>query len=336
VVNPFAWNEVSNLLFLSQPIGVGFSYAEEVVGVIDPNTGFPVNSSSPTGRYSSGDPYITDTTALAANVTWEVLQAFIQALPCLDETVKSRSFNLWTESYGGHYGPGFFDFFYHQNLGIQNGSTQGVELNLHTLGVINGIINEKIQAPYYPEFAFKNTYGIETVNETIYNFMKMAFIMPNGTCIIAVSTPDWAHSWYEPKTILTNHPKGCSDSLDYCAESDLSTPDGLSTCAQATAICRRFVEGPYEYLSGLSAYDIRANDSADIPPSYWVDYLNTPLVRNAIGVNLNYSNFGLNVATGFDYTGDFVYASLLQDLEDLLDNGVRVALVYGDAVRIFP
>lgn len=102
-MNPYAWNEVSNLLFLSQPIGVGFSYADTVVGYVNQSTGLPVNSSNPDGRYSEVDPYRFDTTDLAAVGTWEVLQAFIENLPVLDEKVASRSFNLWTESYGGRY-----------------------------------------------------------------------------------------------------------------------------------------------------------------------------------------------------------------------------------------
>lgn len=43
-----------------------------------------------------------DTTNLAAEATWEVLQGFLGALPKLDNKIKSKSFNLWTESYGGY------------------------------------------------------------------------------------------------------------------------------------------------------------------------------------------------------------------------------------------
>ncbi|KAK9419178.1 putative Carboxypeptidase [Seiridium unicorne] len=307
-VNPYSWSEESNLLFLSQPLGVGFSYADEVVGIINETTGFPQNSSDPTGRYADTDPFRYDTTALAAVGTWEILQAFIQALPTLDETVTSRSFNLWTESYGGHYGPGFFNHFYEQNELIKAGEAPGVVLEMHTLGIINGIISSKIQMKYYPEFAYKNTYGIQTVNESTYEFMKFADNLPGN---------------------------GCEDQMDYCAESDLSTPFGLATCAQAVTICRNFVEGPYEALLDNSPYDIRQNASAtDVPPGYWYDWLNTPEAQNALGVDLNYTDSSYQVYSGFDLTGDWAYPTLLQDLQELLNNDVRVALIYGDAVSV--
>ncbi|RYC60002.1 hypothetical protein CHU98_g6230 [Xylaria longipes] len=209
ILNPYAWNEVSNMLFLSQPIGVGFSYETEVVGVVN-RTGFPVKSSHPDGRYSDVDPYRFDTTQLAAVGTWEVLQALLEELPRLDNKVKSRSFNLWTESYGGHYGPAFYKYFYDQNELIKKGSIEGVELNMHTLGIINGIISASIQMPYYPEFAAHNTYGIAAVNETIYNYMKMNWEFPGA----------------------------CKDSINACIAGDRSTPDGLAVCSQAAAMCR--------------------------------------------------------------------------------------------------
>lgn len=31
-LNPHAWNEASNMIFLSQPLGVGFSYGSKVNG----------------------------------------------------------------------------------------------------------------------------------------------------------------------------------------------------------------------------------------------------------------------------------------------------------------
>ena len=60
-LNPYGWNEVSNMLFLSQPVGVGFSYAHTKVGYIDQST-YPAKISKEPiqgeneGRYSRVDP----------------------------------------------------------------------------------------------------------------------------------------------------------------------------------------------------------------------------------------------------------------------------------------
>ncbi|TVY82437.1 Carboxypeptidase S1-like protein B [Lachnellula suecica] len=287
-LNPYAWNEVSNMLFLSQPIGVGFSYSSEetdeyeTIGEIDPAATIST----------------TDEAAVAA---WHVLQGFLANLPQLDSQITSKTFNLWTESYGGHYGPSFFSYFRDQNAAIANGTQNGTRLVMDTLGIINGIIDERIQAPFYPEFAVNNTYGIKTVNDTVYSEMKAAY--------------------YDPGK--------CRDQIDACAAvANISSNEGQHTCDLATNICRSEVEGPY-YGTGLSPYDIRTTDPLQ---DYFADFLNLASTQNALGVNINYTDVSSGeVAGNFDSTGDFVFESFVGDLANLLDNNVRVALFYGDA-----
>lgn len=77
-------------------------------------------------------------------------QGFLGGLPYLDPRVNltsKKEFNLWTESYGGHYGPAFYKYFYDRNEEIANGTIQGIHLDFNTLGVGNGLIDEYIQAP---------------------------------------------------------------------------------------------------------------------------------------------------------------------------------------------
>ncbi|KAF2090517.1 hypothetical protein K490DRAFT_34644 [Saccharata proteae CBS 121410] len=305
MVNPYSWSEVSNLLFISQPVGTGFSYQTEGVGTLNNVTGeFEYDDDgSDFGRWPVINATELDETDLAAVAAYHVLQGFLSALPQLDGEVESKEFNLWTESYGGHYGPSFYKYFYDQNLAIANGSSCGVQLNFNSLGIGNGIVDEAVQAPWYPEFALHNTYGIQLYNETVYDYAKFACYMVNG----------------------------CLDQIEYCREADHSTLSGQSLCSEAQSMCRDNVEGMYYSYGDRGVYDIRHPYDDPTPPSYFVDYLNLGPVQDAIGVNLNYTDSNSEIYYAFQQTGDFVYTTFLDDLSYLLSQGLRVALYYGDA-----
>lgn len=128
-------------------------------------------------------------------------------------------------------------------MAISNGSEPGCELHMDTLGIINGIVDELIQAPYYPEFARYNTYGIEAINQTIYDFMKTAYYIPGG----------------------------CADQVRDCDASDHSTEAGKKICSDATDFCRGWVEEPYYEFGGRGVYDIRHPYDDPTPPDYFVD-----------------------------------------------------------------
>jgi len=60
-------------------------------------------------------------------------------------------------------------------------------------------------------------------------------------------------------------------------------PSDLAVCAEAQAMCRDNVEGPYYAYGGRGVYDIRHPYDDPTPPVYFVDYLNLAEVQNALG-----------------------------------------------------
>ncbi|KAI9892566.1 MAG: hypothetical protein M1814_001255 [Vezdaea aestivalis] len=304
-LNPNSWTEYSNMLFLAQPVGVGYSYSTTVEGTFNSNTGDTYNASvnGVTGRFPDFDATKIDTTDEAAIATWNILQAFYDALPQLDSGVKSKEFNLWTESYGGHYGPAFYKYFYDQNNLIASGAQKGVKLEMQTLGIASALVDEAIQAPFYPEFATKNTYGIKMYNDTVYNVAKFNLNMNNG----------------------------CLSQLNNCKNTARQTLSERAICTEAAAMCRDGVEGMYK-SGDRGTYDIRLARGVPEFPDRITPFLNSARIQNILGTNLNYTFFSnLKVYYAFQQTGDFVYPDYLDDLAYLLSKGVRVHMYNGDA-----
>ncbi|KAF2135710.1 uncharacterized protein K452DRAFT_313776 [Aplosporella prunicola CBS 121167] len=301
------WNGISNLLFLSQPVGTGFSYSEKKTGYLDPTyltvEEEPTQEGQSEGTWAVVDATLTDNSPLAARTTWELVQGFYGALPSLDAQVESSDFHLWTESFGGHWGPAFFTYFYEQNEKLSAQGSPGRKLNMKSLGIVNGIVDEPTQTEYLLRFTKENTYGLQLINDTIY------------------AEGDWA----------LRRPGGCQDNLNSCAA---LTKEGLvrrAQCSGAQFICQNDVESMYYTFKteNRGTYDIRARDGDDVPPSFWRDWLNTAPVASALGVDLNYTGNN-QIYSAYSVSGDFA-APYLPDLSKLLQWDVQVSLVYGDA-----
>ncbi|KJX93658.1 carboxypeptidase s1 like protein [Zymoseptoria brevis] len=321
-LNPWSWNEVSNMLFISQPVGTGFSYSTEEEGSLTNYTGQFVppghpGYEHPTGVYALSDANI-NTTDLAAVATWHALQAFLEGLPSLEgNRAEAKNFNLWTESYGGHYGPSFFSYFQEQNAKIADGSVPGYPLNFKTLGLINALIDEYIQAPGYPEMAVNNSYGIKAYNDTVYNYVNFAMNMPDG-CLSQIA---------QCASAAADLQGGGFPKISIDASKD---PIVAYICSEAANMCRDNVEGLYFSIGDRGTYDIRHPKKDPTPPDF-ADWLQTDRVKNALGATANYTKSNDDIFYRFADTGDFIYPNFVADLADIIDSGVRVGLFYGDA-----
>ncbi|KAE8354292.1 Alpha/Beta hydrolase protein [Aspergillus coremiiformis] len=325
-LNPWSWNNYVNMLYIDQPSQVGFSYDVPTNGTYD-----QLQSNWDVSRYSNGVPqqnntfYVgtfpsqnqsttANTTENAGRALWHFAQTWFSEFP--EYKPHDDRVSIWTESYGGRYGPSFTAFFQEQNEKIANGSIEVEDahyVHLDTLGIINGCIDLLVQSPSYPQIAYNNTYGIEAINETVYEMAMEAWSKPGG----------------------------CKDQIIECrrlaAEGDPEMYGNNHTvntaCGKANTYCSNQVEGPYSLYSGRGYYDISHFSPDPFPPPYYFGFLNQHWVQGALGVPVNFTESVNSVYDGFSATGDYPRSDVrgyLEDIAYVLDSGIKVALVYGD------
>lgn len=327
----WGWDRSSNILFIDQPNQVGFSYDTRTNGSMNLLTGeieYPPTSVPPNqptnsflnGTFNSGNGNATaNTTDIAAHLIWHMLQGFLGAFPQYNPGTRSNStivgpvgVNLFAESYGGHFGPAFASFWEDQNMRRRNGtipSNNTLEIRLRSVGILQGCIDDLVQAPYYPLFAYNNTYGIQAISLTDQQTSANSFLSANG----------------------------CQQQIQSCrsavASSDLQDDGDMvnvnQICSSAQVKCNSELQSPY-YQSGRGAYDITHKSPDPFPPSFYLDYLNSANVQAGIGAMVNYTESNPTVQKAFLKTGDFERGNQISRISFLLSLGIRVALIYGD------
>uniref|UniRef100_A0A1J3DA97 Carboxypeptidase n=1 Tax=Noccaea caerulescens TaxID=107243 RepID=A0A1J3DA97_NOCCA len=119
--NEYGWDQASNLLYVDQPVGTGFSYTTDKSDIRHDETGV------------SDDLY-------------DFLQAFFAEHPNLAK----KDFYITGESYAGHYIPAFA-----ARVHRGNKANEGVHVNLKGFAIGNGLTDPAIQYPAYPDYALE-------------------------------------------------------------------------------------------------------------------------------------------------------------------------------------
>ncbi|KIW11789.1 hypothetical protein PV08_09061 [Exophiala spinifera] len=330
VARDWGWDRSSNILFIDQPVQVGFSFdtltnlSLNLLDEVFVNPPAPVPLTQPgytflNGTFGSGSPSSTaNTSQIAAQSLWYFLQTFLTSFPEYNTGVRSKKntssaeIHLFTESFGGRYGPAFGHFIRAQNTRRSTDAefaNSTTDINLVSLGIINGWIDLLVQTPFHPKYAYENTYGIEAINQLEELNALSAYNSANGC---------------QQRTLACRAQEAA---LDPSNQGNVVSVN--QACSEAQLYCQTYVVGAY-ISSNRSVYDISQNRLDPFPDSFYLEYLNQLSFQQAINVPVNYTQDSLAVFSAFASTGDYARDGIVQDLVSLLGSGVRVALMYGD------
>lgn len=322
--NEWSWNNEANMLYLDQPVQVGFSYdtlnnatkSLEGGDITLLNDTVPAeNATLMLGTYPSQNSSQTARGVRnAAKAAWSFMQTFTQEFP--HYYPNDSRIAVTTESFGGRWGPEFAGYFEEQNMKIANGTlnasngTAATPLNLDTLLIINGCADRLTMWPTYATMANNNTYGIKAINDSLIHGMQEVWEEPNG-CKDQVLLCHEAARIHDPANL------GDNDAVN-------------EICEAAETFCYTHIMDSYRNATERTYFDIGQFAPTTKPSSFWMGFLDQAHVHEALGVPLNFTSSSDAVGEIFDTLGMYPRDASLGDMAYLLDHGVKVTLMYGD------
>ncbi|KAH9972873.1 Alpha/Beta hydrolase protein [Lactifluus volemus] len=250
-----------------QPIGVGFSYGSDSDDVTS--------------------------TITAAPFVWKLLQAFYSRFP----EYTNHNFGLFTESYGGHYGPEFAEYFEFKNDAIMQNEEEGIIIPLVALGINDPWFDAEVQYKSYIEYSLHNPY------RSLINSSQAATLMDayNEKCLPALNTCSRSHS-----------NRDCSNAYNTCLfDVEIATANASSV--------------------SFDPYDVRGPYPDPFPSQKYLTYLQSENVMDAIGARVPFQNCSDTVFQKFNKTGDVVRSSLHALTKILRRGDIQVVVWEGDA-----
>jgi len=132
-INPYSWNEIANVMWIDQPVGTGYSYAD-----------------SPLDMVTSEEEMAED--------MYQFLQAFYNLYP----KYRSLPFFIFGESYAGHYVPAL------AARVVKGNQDGGAKINLVSVAIGNGWTDPYSQYGVYADFLYDNNL-LDSVSKVTYD-----------------------------------------------------------------------------------------------------------------------------------------------------------------------
>ncbi|KAJ4300808.1 hypothetical protein N0V90_002896 [Kalmusia sp. IMI 367209] len=330
-LNPWSLNNNVNMLYIDQPVGAGFSYTSLIKGTHDALEGtitplsaydgdVPTqNATFGQGTYTDPSPWsTTNTTISSAQALWHFAEHWLTQFP--EYKSSNKNVGIWGNSAGGQWAPATgaqFD----RKIKESSADSPLREWTVDNIGVTNGFIDFALAMPYYPEFAYNNTYG-NFLDHDLYVKAKESNAM-NGGCEDLVASCRAAGKQGDPLG------RGKNNTVN-------------KICQEATAACLPNLLILQE-ANNISSFDIAVKLVDNIPGGdpcpYYLPvhtFLNQEWTQKALGVPLNFTYISNTVMDAMTLRGNSEVGTGgsaradKSDIEYLLQSDIKVALVYGD------